>query len=147
MEFSVKFAEPFTHPFQNAIPDFQKLFALPQANIEAVMQANSVLAKGMEAIGKHFVSLVQVECERAAAATTAAMGARTLQDAIALNTDYAKVSLEHLVANTTTFRELGVKVAQDAAAPITARVTVGVEAVEKPAKPIATVENRVKPAA
>jgi phasin family protein len=145
MEFSVKSSESFAYPFPNTTSDFQKLFALPQANIEAVMQANSVLAKGMEAIGKHFVSLIQVECERAAAATKAAMAVKTLQDTIALNTDYAKVSLEHLVANTTTLRELGVKVAQDAAAPITARVAV--EAVETPAKPIAVVESRVKPAA
>jgi hypothetical protein len=50
------------------------------------------------------------------------------------------------VANTTTLRELGVKVAQDAVAPIAARVTVAVEAVGKSVKPVAAVDKQAKSA-
>jgi phasin family protein len=147
MELALTASQPSALPFVKAIPDFQQFFALPQANIEALTQANTALAKGIEEIGKHIATLIEVECERTAAAAKAAMAVRTLQDAIALNTDYAKVSLEQLVANTTALRELGVKVAQDAAAPITARVTVGVEAVGKSVNPAAAVDKHAKSAA
>src|SRR5258708_35417423 len=91
----------FDMPFATPILNFREFFSLGQSNIEAVMQVYSVLGKGIEEIGKHIATLIEVECERAAAAAQGAMKANRLQDTIALNTDYAKVSLEHLAANTT----------------------------------------------
>src|SRR5260370_41157053 len=134
MEIALNSSQPFANPFAKAIPNLEEMLSLHQANVEALFQANTVLAKGLGEIGKHIATLIQVECERAAAAGNAALTAKSVPDAITVNTDYAKVALEQLVANTTTLSELGVKVAQDAAAPIRARVAVAVEAVAKPAK-------------
>jgi phasin family protein len=139
MEIALNSSQPFANPLANAIPDLKEMLSLHQANVEALFQANTVLAKGLGEIGKHIATLIQVECERAAAASSAALAAKSVPDAITVNTDYAKVALEQLVANTTTLRELGVKVAQDAVAPIRARV----EAVAKPAKLAAVTGKQV----
>jgi hypothetical protein len=132
-------SKPSILPISKIIPDFHELFIFHKANVEALVQANTILAKGMGEIGKHFASLVQVEWERAATAAKATLAVKSLPDAIVLNTDYANVCRERLVA-TTTFQCLGVKVAQDAIAPIAARVTVAVETA-------ARVENQSTPAA
>jgi phasin family protein len=143
----LSFSKLFAVPFATSIPDFKEMFALHQANIEALFQANTVLANGFQEVGKHVATLIQVECERAAAAGNAALAAKSVPDAITVNTDYAKVGLEQLMANTTTLRELGIKVAQDAVAPIRARVTVAAEAVAKPVKPIAVANKQAMAAA
>jgi hypothetical protein len=139
-------SQPSVLPISKIIPDFYELFIFHKANIEALVQASTVLAKGMGEIGKHFASLAQVEWERAGTTAKATLAVKSLPDVIMLNTDYANVCRERLVA-TTTLQCLGVKVAQDAVAPINARVTVAVEAVGKPLKTAAAVENQAKPAA
>jgi phasin family protein len=142
MEIAVNFSKSFANPFGDAISDPKEMFTLHQANIEAVFQANTVLAKGFEEIGKHIATVIQVECERAIAAANAASAAKSIPEAITVNADYAKVSLEELAANTTTLRELGIKVVQDAVAPIRARVEVAVEAVAKPVKSTAKADKQ-----
>jgi phasin family protein len=147
MEVALNAFQPFGLPIATAIPDLNEFLALHKANVEALVHANTTLAKGFEEIGKHLVTFTQVECERAAAAAKATLAVKSLPDAIALNTDYAKASLDHLVTTTTTLHEFGVKVAKEAIAPVTARITVQGEALEKPAKPAATVEKQVMTAA
>ena len=147
MEVALNAFQPFGLPIPKAIPGFNELLALHKANVDALVHANTTLAKGFEEIGKHLITFTQVECERAAAAAKATLAVKSLPDAIALNTDYAKASLDHLVATTTTLREFGVKVAKEAVAPITARITVQGEALEKPSKPVAAVEKQVMTAA
>jgi phasin family protein len=148
MEVDLSISQPFVLPFTKAIPDFQEILTLQKANVEALVQSNTALAKGIEAIGKHLVTLTQLELERSAAAAKAALAAKSLPDAIAVNTDYAKVSIEQLVANSTTLQELGAKVARDAVAPITGRVTVlaeaAGEAADKPVKSVVPAEKRAK---
>jgi hypothetical protein len=75
MGISLNSSKPFAVPFATSIPDFKGMFALHQANIEALFQANTVLANGFQEIGKHVATLFQVECERAAAASSAALAA------------------------------------------------------------------------
>ncbi len=139
-------SQPSVFPIPKTIPDIRELFIFHKANVEALVQANTALAKGMEEIGKHFASLVQVEWERAATAAKATLAVKSLPDAFVLNTDYANLCRERLVA-TATLQCLGVKVAQDAVAPIAARVTVAVETVGKPLKTAAGVGNQAKLAA
>jgi phasin family protein len=147
VEVALNAFQPFGLPISKAIPDFNELLALHKANVEAYVHANATLAKGFEEIGKLLITFTQVECERAASAAKATLAVKSLPDAVALNTDYAKASLNHLVTTTTTLQEFGVKVAKEAIAPITARITVQGKALEKPAKPVATVEKQVMTAA
>ena len=72
MEVVLSFSQPFALPFTKAIPDFEEILTVHRANVEALVQSNTVLAKGLEAIGMHLATLTQVEFERTAAAAKAA---------------------------------------------------------------------------
>lgn len=125
----VKFMATLTPPFKG----YEDFAAFGKANIEAFVQANSILAKGVEEFSKEIVSLTQASMESAAAAAKAVLAAKTLKDMVELQADFSKTSFDKFVANSSKLSELGVKVASDAIAPVTARVNVAVEKVLKPA--------------
>jgi phasin family protein len=123
--------------FMTATPTFkgyEEIAAFGQANIDALIQANTVFTQGIETISKEVLTLTQSQFESAAAGAKAIFAARTLKDFIELNSDFTKAHFDKLVAHSTKLGELGAKVATDTFAPISARVT---SVVEKAAKPTA----------
>ena len=106
--------------------------ALGQGHVEAVVKANTVLAKGAEEIGKELMAYVQSSLERTAGAAKALIGAKTLQDVVQLNTEFAKASYDTYLANATKLSELSVKVANEALEPLSQRATVAFEKLGKP---------------
>ncbi|HTH98742.1 MAG TPA: TIGR01841 family phasin [Stellaceae bacterium] len=117
-----------TAPFKG----YDDFAAFSKANMDAFIQANQVFAKGIEEMSKEVMSLTQASMESAAAAAKAVFTAKTFKDVVDLNTDYTKTSFDKFVANSTKLSEMGVKVATDALAPVTARVNVAVEKILKP---------------
>ena len=138
--------KPVSKPFQpltfmvshmTATPTFtgyEEIAAFGKANIDALIQANTVFTKGVEAISKEFIALTQAQLESNAAAAKAIFSAKTLKDVVELKAQFTKANFDKLVANSTKLGELGTKVATDTFAPISARVT---SVVEKAAKPTA----------
>jgi len=138
---------PVPMPFQPAILEvspmsltptptfkgYEEIAAFGKANIDAIIQANTVFSKGLEAISKEFIALTQAHMESSAAAAKAIFAAKTLKDVVELNAEFHKANFDKLVANSTKLGELGTKVATDAFAPISARVTSVVEKAAKPA--------------
>ena len=112
---------------------YEEIAAFGKANIDAFIQANTVLTKGIETISKEVMSLTQSQLESTAASAKAIFAARTLKDFVELNADFTKTHFDKLVANSTKLGELSAKVATDAFAPISARVTSVVEKAAKPA--------------
>jgi phasin family protein len=115
------------------IPGFDDLTAFGKANIEAMVEANSIFVRGVEEISKELFGLTRSSIEQAAAATNAILAAKTLKDVAELNADFAKSQYEKLIANTTRIGELTVKLATESSAPITARAHRVVETVARPA--------------
>lgn len=118
-----------TPPFKG----YEELAAFSKANMEAFVQANTILAKGFEEISKEVMALTKASMETASTTAKAVFAAKTIKDVVDLQSDYAKSSFDKFVANSSKLSELGVKVASDAIAPVTARVNVAVEKVLKPA--------------
>jgi phasin family protein len=118
-----------TPPFKG----YEDLAAFGKANFEAFVQANTILAKGVEELSKEFMTLTQASMETAATTAKAVFAAKTLKDVVSLQADFTKSSFDKFVSNSSKLSELGVKVASDAIAPVTARVNVAVEKVLKPA--------------
>jgi phasin family protein len=111
----------------------EDLAVLGKGNLDAVVQSNTVIAKGLEEISRELMSYAQASLESAASVTKALFGAKTLQDVIALNNDFAKTSLDTFLANSTKLGDMGLKVANQALEPISARVNVTIEKLAKPA--------------
>ncbi len=110
-----------------------EMSALGKDNVDAVVQASTIYAKGVEVIGKEVMSYAQARMESNMAAMKAMMGARTLKELVDLQTEFARNAFDQMVTETTKLSEIGVKVANDAFAPINARVNVVVEKITKSA--------------
>jgi phasin family protein len=104
-----------------------------KANLDALLTANKVVAKGFEEIGNEVAVYTQASLSNAASAAKALLGATTLKDVIAVNNDFAKAGFESFVANSTKISEISVKAANAALQPISARVNVTLDRLRKPA--------------
>lgn len=105
---------------------------LGRENFAAVLRANAALAEGMETIGKEVMGYARNSLENAAEAVTALLAAKTLEDLVQLNSDFAKASFERMVARSTKLSEIGVKVANAAMAPLGDRLEATFQTLGKP---------------
>ncbi|HVJ54239.1 MAG TPA: phasin family protein [Aliidongia sp.] len=119
--------------FTKLFPSFDKLVAFHQANFEALIQANTLFVKGAQEISKEIFAQAQAQLESAASSGQAALKAKDLKAVAQLNADTAKLGYEKLVASSTKLSEMGVKVATEAFAPVTARLNAAVETLFKTA--------------
>ena len=92
-----------------------------------------VVAKGLETLSKEMMDFARVSFEGNVEATNAMLGAKTLNDLVDLQTQYTRKNMDQFLAESTKLTELSVKVANEAFAPIKARVDVAVEKMLKPA--------------
>jgi phasin family protein len=96
-------------------------------NLDALMASGTIVAKGFEDLGKIWMGMAQRSVESSIATSKALFGCKTLQDMIALQTDWTRSNLETLVNEGNRVSEVSVKTANEAAAPIAARVNAAVE--------------------
>lgn len=117
-----------------AFKSYEDLSKFSKENLDAVVAASTIFAKGFEAVGKEWMTFTQDTMEASAQAAKALLAAKTLREAVDVQADFAKNSFDKLVAESTKLSEISVKVANEAAEPISARVNA---ALEKMLKPIA----------
>ena len=116
------------------IKGYEDMQGFGKETLDALVAAGTIWAKGAEAISKQVMALTQNSMQSSVGAAKAMLGCKTLREAIDLNADYARSNFDALVAEGTKLSEMSFQVANDAIAPIQARVNV---AVEKFAKPLA----------
>lgn len=93
---------------------YDHLADLGRENLAAMLRANAAFSEGFEAIGKEMLGYARTSFESAAGAATALLGAKTLEDVVQLNTRFARVNLDHLIAHSAKLSEMGAKVASEA---------------------------------
>jgi phasin family protein len=98
-----------------------------QGNIEAMMKSGQVFAAGLQDISKHVAATTQANFEEAVAAFRQLTTVKSLREAVELQTSFAKTSLEKAMAESGKLTETGLKLAEQVAAPLTARVNAAVE--------------------
>ena len=105
---------------------------LNKQGVEAFMKAGNIWAKGYEDLGNAYFSFAQTSAERGAEVAKAMMKAKTLQDVIDVQTDYAKKRFDHIVAEGTKMSELSAKVATEAMQPLQKQFDSAVSTMVKP---------------
>ena len=110
-----------------AFKGYDELAVLGQGNFDAFIQSNSVVAKGFEVIGKEFLAFAQRSVEGHMAQARALIGAKDMQEFVALQNDFAKRRLEDTLAETAKLTELSTQVANEAIEPLQKRVDATVE--------------------
>ena len=96
------------------IDDLQKF---SKDNVEATMKAFGVTSKGVQAIAAEVTNYSKKSFEDGAAALERLLGAKTLEKAIEVQTDYARTAYEGFVSQATKLGALYADVAREAYKP------------------------------
>jgi phasin family protein len=104
-----------------------------QGNIEAFVKAGQIWTTGLQDLSKHFVASAKESLDDSIATFKAISTAKSLKDALDLQTAYARSTLEKTMAESGKLTDASFKLTEQALAPLTARVTVAVEKFSKAA--------------
>ena len=100
---------------------FDEFNGLAKANLDAAIQAATIAGRGWAQMAELAYGFNRELARQSVAGATALRGAKTLFEAVELQTELAQKSFETLVAQGARLSELSAKVGNDAAAPIAAR--------------------------
>ncbi|WP_376958435.1 phasin family protein [Azospirillum sp. A26] len=117
------------------LKSYDELTVLTKENVDALVKSGTVVAKGAEEAGKQVAAFTQSSLEKSVSNAKALMAVKTIQELVELQKAYTKASLDAFVSESTKLQELTVKVANEALAPLNARVNATVEVLSK--KPVA----------
>ena len=110
-----------------AVKSAEEFVSFSQGNFDAMMQASQIWAAGVQDLGRAMTATAQAQMEAAMGTMKAFSGVKSLKEAMDLQTTLARSSLETAVSETGKLTDASMKLAEQAMAPITARVTLAVE--------------------
>ena len=99
------------------VKNFEDIQKLGKDNMDATMNSFGVWSKGFQAIAVEMADFTKKMFEDGTAATEKLLGAKSLDKAIEVQSDYVKSSYENFVAQATKFGELYAGLAQEAYKP------------------------------
>ena len=105
-----------------------------RGNIEAFTKATQALTVGMQDLGKQYFAVSQALTDHALESAKALAAVKSLKEAADIQASFAKASMERSMSEATKLQEAAYRLAEQASAPLTARMTL---AAEKFAKPLA----------
>ena len=124
-----KFKEGITKSMKTA----EEVVAFGQGNLEAVIKSSQIWSTGLQDLSKQMASSMQASYEEAMAAFKALTTVKSLQEAVDLQLGLARSTLEKSVAETGKYTDASMKLAEQAIAPISGRMTLAVETFSKTA--------------
>lgn len=98
-----------------------------QANVEALVKSSQIWAAGVQDLQKTFAATAQAQMDAAMSTLKALSGVKSAKEAFDLQATLARSSVETVVAETSKLTDASMKLAEQAIAPITARVTLAME--------------------
>ena len=104
-------------PSAAASPSPKELVHSGRDAFAALVQSQTALARGLEAMSVEMAGLALSGIDTAARAATKMLGVKTLSDAIDVNAGFACSSLDALVGGSAKLSELGVKLATETSRP------------------------------
>jgi len=116
------------------LKSYEEYSAFGKENVDALVKSGTIAVKGAEDINKELVAFAQASFDKSVATGRALLSAKSINEVVDLQNAYAKQSFDSMVSEATKLQELSVKVANEAFAPLTARMNA---LVEKFAKPLA----------
>ena len=99
------------------LKNFDDLQKLGKDNVDASLKQVSTMAKGVQAIAGEVADYAKKSVEDSTVAVEKMFGAKSLEKAIEVQTDYAKVSYEGFLAKATKIGELYADLAKEAFKP------------------------------
>ena len=116
-----------TESMEKAMKTAEEFVSFNQGNLEALIKSGQILATGMQDLGKQVAATAQARFEESMATFKALGSVKSVKEAIDLQTTFARSSMEKAMADTGKLTDASFKLAEQAIAPLTARVTLAVE--------------------
>jgi phasin family protein len=110
-----------------AIKTAEELMSFGQGNLEAMVKSSQIWAAGVQDIGKQVAASAQAQVDQTMATLKALATAKSLKEAIELQSSLARASVEKVVAETGKLTDASMKLAEQTLAPLTARVSLAAE--------------------
>ena len=110
-----------------AFKNYEEVIAFGKENVDAVVQANALFVKGVQSLNQEIFAIAQAALEENAELTKKVLGCKTVQEAVAIQSDVMKANYDKAVTESRKITDMTVKLAEDAAAPIAKRVNFTVE--------------------
>ena len=112
---------------EKAMKNSEEMVAFSQGNVEALVKASQIYAAGFQDITKRIAESSKLSIEESVAFSKSLMGVKSVKEAVDLQTGFTKASIEKAVAETNKVADAAVKLAEQAFAPLTARMKLAVE--------------------
>jgi phasin family protein len=100
------------------LKNFEDIQKLGKDNVDTAMKQFGTVSKGWQAIATEFADYSKKSFEDGSAALEKLFGAKTLEKAIEVQSDYAKTAYEGFVAQTTKLGELYTDLAKETYKPL-----------------------------
>lgn len=102
-----------------------------KGNVEALIESAKAAAAGAETLTTHFVETSKKSAEEAQAAFKTMTAAKSPNELMAAQNEFARAQFDKAVANMSHFSETWLKLAGDVVQPISSRMAVAAETVKK----------------
>jgi phasin family protein len=112
---------------QRAMKTAEQMAQFSQGNVEAVMKSSQILATGLTDMSKLVAASAKASMEESMATFKALTSVKSFKEAIDLQTSFARTSMEKAMTESGKLTEHSLKLAEQAFAPISARVNAAVE--------------------
>ena len=103
---------------------------LAKGNVEALVESGKITAKGMETLGHDAAEYSRKQFEQATATMKSLAAVKSPADFFKLQSDYVRSAFDSMVAETSKNTEAFIKLAGDAAQPVSNRVAVAMEKIK-----------------
>ena len=100
------------------VQQFDQFQKFGQENVDAALKSIGAVSKGAQAIATEAADFARKSFEQGTATFEKLVGAKSLDKAIEIHTDYLKTSYEGFVAQSTKITELYANVAKEAFKPL-----------------------------
>lgn len=123
-----QFKEGITKSMKTA----EEVLAFSQGNVEALIKSGQIWSTGMQDLSKQMASSMQASYEEAMSAFKALTTVKSLKEAVDLQVGLARSAVEKSVTESSKYTDASFKLAEQAIAPISSRMTLAVEKFSKP---------------
>ena len=107
--------------FETVTKGLEQFSSFGKGNVEACMQAATVMAKTVERVNGEVFSFSKQQVEDGVTAFKAVSGAKSFHEAWELQTDFAKSALDAYVAQATKLNDMWMDAAKQASEPFSTR--------------------------
>lgn len=122
-------AEAMKESFERAMRGYDQFFAFSKDTAEAMIKSANAAGKGLETINSEVLSFTRKSVEDGILASKAIMAAKSVNEAIQLQTEYSKAAFETYVDELAKFGDMALALTRSAATPLQARVSAFVDMV------------------